>query len=151
MEFRLPREALTLWRIYALVMMIWGVLICGILAMFLPLELTAVLLILLIVTSAFVLFYYLPCLHESVHIVLSDDAILYTRGVFFSQKYIMPLPRMIYVQQFNTPISAAMRLRNLRLRAARSQLTVFSLAHSDAQEILRATGLAPDRRDGKNE
>lgn len=149
MEFHLPREALTLWRIYALVLTIWGLLMCGILAMLLPFELTAVLLVLLIVLSVFILFYYLPRLQESVHIVINDDAILYTRGVFFSQKYIMPLPRMIYVQQFNTPISAAMRLKNLRLRAARSQLTMFSLAYSDAEEILRVTGLAPDRKDGE--
>lgn len=150
MAFRLPKEALTLWRIYMLIAMIWGLLVCGLLAMLLPPKIAVVSLVVLLFASAFLLFYYLPRLHDSVHIVLTEEAILYTRGVFFNRKYIMPLPRMIYVQQFNTPISAAMRLRNLRLRAARSQLTVFSLSDKDAEEILRATGLAPDRKDGES-
>lgn len=138
MKFKLTTEALILWRIYALIVMIWGLLLCGLLSVMLPLPVTAVLLILIILLFAFAFFYYLPHLHRSVKIVLTDEALMYTRGVFFNQKYIMPRPRMIYVQQFNTPISAAMRLRNIRLRAARSQLTVFSLSYDDADAIVRA-------------
>lgn len=140
MKFTPPRRALILWRIYASIVMILALILCAFLGMVMPLLATVILLIVLICFGAFLIFYYLPKLKDSMIVTLTPDAVAYTRGVFINRKYVMPRPRMIYTEHFNTPLSAAMGLANLRLRAARGKLTVFSLAAENAAVVIHETG-----------
>lgn len=140
MEFTPPRAALTLWRVYSCAVSALALVLCVFLSLILPPPVSAALFSLVILSGAFLCFFYLPKLRENSRVILSSEAIMYTTGVFIRRKYLFPLPRMIYTEQFKTPVSSAMNLCNIRLRAARSRLTVFSLSSADAQKILDATG-----------
>lgn len=140
MTFRPPKNALVLFRTYALVLLIGVFILCAFLGLALPKGITAMLFALLAFAAVFLCFYYLPRLIKSMRVRLSTDALIYTRGVFVQRRYIMPRPRMIYVEQFDTPFSAALGLCNLRLRAAKGRLTIFCLSVEDAAAVIRATG-----------
>lgn len=140
MTFWPPKNALTLFRAYTLALLAGALVLCAFLGLVLPEGMTAVLLALLIFLAVFLCFHYLPRLMESMVVRLSADALIYTRGVFVRRQYIMPKPRMIYVQQFDTPVSAALGLCNLRLRAAKGRLTILSLSAEAAAAIIQATG-----------
>ncbi|MGI6270222.1 MAG: PH domain-containing protein [Candidatus Howiella sp.] len=140
MTFRPPKNALTLFRTYAMVLLAGVFVLCAFLGLALPKGITATLFALLIFLAVFLWFYYLPRLMESMAVRLSGDALVYTRGVFIRRRYIMPKPRMIYVEQFYTPFSAALGLCSLRLRASKGRLTIPCLSEQEAAAIIRATG-----------
>ena len=139
MKFYAPKKGLTLWRIYLGLILLWAIFSCIFLAFFLHPAAVTTFLIIAISISAFANFYYLPKLRESMSITISEEAIVYTSGVFINRRHILPRPRMIYTEQFYTPISLAMGLRNLRLHATRGMIYIFSLDASDAAQIIDAT------------
>ena len=128
-------KALRLWRdwlalLYMLLMFLWGVL----LALF-P---TAAWIAggVLLPAGLLLWFWYLPRLRKSYRVTLSSKAVTLSRGVLIRRQYLLPCPRLIYVEQFSTPLSALRGLRGLRLRAARGQLTVLALDKTDAEDFL---------------
>lgn len=133
--YTLSASTLRLWRgwlvlLYMLLMFLWGVL----LALF-PLAAWIAGGILL-PTGLVLWFWYLPRLQKSYRLTLSAEAVALSRGVFIRRQYLLPCPRLIYVEQFSTPLSALLGLRGLRLRAARGQLTVAAMDKADAEDFL---------------
>ena len=139
MKFYAPKKALTLWRIYLGIILLWAIFSCVFLAFFIPPVAVISFLIIAISICAFANFYYLPKLQDSMSIKISEEAIVYSSGVFINRRHVLPRPRMIYTEQFYTPISSAMGLRNLRLHATRGMIYIFSLDVDDAAKIINAT------------
>lgn len=48
--------------------------------------------------------WYFPRLQKSYRLTLSPDAVTLTRGVLIRRQYLLPCPRLIYVEQFSTPL-----------------------------------------------
>ncbi|MCI8361230.1 MAG: hypothetical protein HFE86_07850 [Clostridiales bacterium] len=133
--YTLSVKALRLWRdwlalLYMLLMFLWGAL----LALFPPAAWISGGVFL--PAGLLLWFWYLPRLRKSYRVTLSQKAVTLSRGVFVRRQYLLPCPRLIYVEQFSTPLSALRGLRGLRLRAARGQLTVLALDKADAEDFL---------------
>ncbi len=143
MEIKLSPAALLLWRILWVLESALFFTLLGLLAARFPSPLTFVLLGLCILLQGLGFFWYLPRLHASMILTLNAQAVVLIRGVFVRQKYILPLPRLIYAESFFSPLSALLGLRNLRLRAARGRLTVYGLRKEDIGRVLAATGAEP--------
>lgn len=133
--YTLSDKALRLWRdwlalLYMLLMFLWGVL----LALFPPAAWIAG--GALLPAGLLLWFWYLPRLMKSYRVILNEEAVTLSRGVLIRRQYLLPCPRLIYVEQFSTPLSALRGLRGLRLRAARGQLTIMALDKADAEDFL---------------
>ena len=85
-------------------------------------------------------FWYFPRLQKSYRLTLSEEAVTLTRGVLIRRQYLLPCPRLIYVEQFSTPLAGLLGLRGIRLRAARGRLTVPALSKEDAAAFLARLG-----------
>lgn len=128
-------NALTLWRCWLLLICLPLFILSGFLWIFLPAA-GGGLLAFALAAGALAWFWYLPRLKKSYRITLSAGAVTLTRGVLFRRQYLLPCPRLIYVEKFSTPLSLLLGMRGLRLRAARGRLTVPALSEKDIEDFL---------------
>lgn len=134
----LPQKTLLLWQLrcgLVGVLLITGIaLFCMITPwMLVPIAALAALL------AVFIL-WFLPLYFKSYEIVLSDNAVIVNRGVFFRTSYIMPYPRLVFSSSFSSPLAKAMGLSSVTLRAARGLIVIPEMEAEDANALL--TGLS---------
>ena len=133
--YTLPEKDLTLWRIWLVLVYLLLMFLCGVLLAFIPIA-GCIAMAGVLAAGAAAWFWYFPQLRKSYRVTLSEKAVVLTRGVIFRQEYLLPCPRLIYVERFSTPLSALLGLQGLRLRAARGRLTISCLSREDAADFL---------------
>ncbi|MBQ2934454.1 MAG: hypothetical protein IJE02_07570 [Clostridia bacterium] len=69
-------------------------------------------------------FIYLPFYFNSYKIVVNKSFISISKGVIIRTTNIMPYPRLVFAKSFTTPLSAAMELKCIMLKAARGWIFI---------------------------
>lgn len=69
-------------------------------------------------------FIYLPFYFKSYKIFVDKHFISISKGVIIHTTNIMPYPRLVFAQSFTTPLSAAMKLKCVMLKAARAWIFI---------------------------
>ncbi len=134
MTFVLPKRTCALWQIR--IVMVFA-LVCAAFAFFsrytiwflLPAAVSAS--VGLVFAFAFIPFYF-----KSYKITIDDGSIIINKGVIFKVTNIMPFPRLVYAQSFATPISTAMKIKGIMLKAARAWIFIPEIDNTDADILL---------------
>lgn len=138
-RYALSPKTMFIWRVRLILAGVVLAFLSGILAAFLPWAALAVAAAGL-AAGVWAFFWYLPRLHKSYLLNISTEAVVLTRGVFVTRQYLMPCPRLIYAERFTTPLTAALGLCGLRLRASRGKLTIPPLSLADTADIMLYLG-----------
>lgn len=80
--------------------------------------------------------WYIPKYLKNYKICICHSNISIYRGVLFKSIYIMPFPRLVFAQSFETPFASIMRLKGITLKAARGRLMIPELNNVDAEYLL---------------
>lgn len=136
-EKKLPKNTLRLWQIRIGTL---GVLLTALLSvsavftkwMFLAAFITALLFIVCV-------FIFLPLYIDSYKISFDDTSISVSYGIIFRTTFVMPYPRMVYIKLFATPLTKALRLSGVVLKAARGSLIVPEIEEADALLLMEYT------------
>ena len=78
-------------------------------------------------------FIYLPFYFKSYKIVVNKSFISISKGVVIQITNIMPYPRLVFAKSFTTPLSEAMKLKCIILKAARGWIFIpeIDCIHAD--------------------
>ncbi len=85
-------------------------------------------------------FWYLPCYFKGFSLTLDKNGIVVRGGVFIKVTRLMPFLRLIYIKSFRTPLSAALGLTGLSLKAARGILIVPELEAAEVAKLMKKIG-----------
>lgn len=134
MTFSLPNKTRRLWQLRIAV-----VFVLFFIAVFLIFKfsfLSLVINLILLVFKFILLLIYIPLYFKNYKISVYKSSISVSKGVFLKTVYIMPFPRLVFAQSFETPLSAMLNLRGVLLKAARSWLLIPELKRIDAEYLL---------------
>lgn len=137
LELKLPKKTLRVWqtRIF-MVAVILSAFLCILFDFY---TFSALVLILCAVIS----FVYLPLLFKSYTIILTDSYISVERGVFITSNKIMPRALLVYAESVSLPLSNALGLSAVILKAAKGFCVIPEIEKQRADELLVST------KDGK--
>ena len=133
-EYTLPKKTTFLWQIRIILLTFALAALClyfsGIFS-FLSVAAFA-----LIIAGVLIAFVYIPLFFNSYKIILSNDAVIVKYGVIIKNDHIMPYKRMIYAQSYQTPVARLLGVAAVRLKAARSYLSVAEIDKKSVQAII---------------
>ena len=134
MQYTPPIKALRLWQIRAA--LLWVALLLACFCLFW----TSVLLfpIVTAVTATFltVIFWYLPRFRKSCRISCKKNGIVIEQGVIFKKCQILTFNRMIFAQNFSTPLSRLFGLSFVILKSVHTAVLIPELSKAATKEIL---------------
>lgn len=81
-------------------------------------------------------FVYIPFYFNSYKISVDGNSITITKGVIIKTTNIMPYPRLVFAQSFTTPLSSAMKLKLVLLKAARGWIVIPEIEEVNADYLL---------------
>ncbi|MBR5922445.1 MAG: hypothetical protein IKZ59_01490 [Clostridia bacterium] len=133
MNFRPGGKTIILWQIRACSAFIASALLFFALSrLFAPLLVPA---LCLPVLGACASFWYVPVFLKGYNVHVGDNAVTVTCGVIIRTTRVMPYKRLVFAVGYSTPLARLLKLRGIRLRAARADLYIPEMAE-DAAELL---------------
>lgn len=88
----------------------------------------------------FAVIVYLCLFFKNYSVLLGENAIIVKSGVIIKTKRILPLPRLIYAEQFTTPLSRLLGLSRVSLRAVKVNLVIAELERESVLKIINIIG-----------
>jgi membrane protein YdbS with pleckstrin-like domain len=133
--FHADQKALKLLRLRLFFVLSTLIFICGIIFVFSkPAAAAAV--CLFFSAGAFLYFFYFPRLIRGYEIQIREKDVLVLRGVFNRQILILPQKRLLYTEEFVSPLMKRAGLRSVCFNAARGKIRVPFLKESDSKAII---------------
>lgn len=87
---------------------------------------------------------YVPFYFKTYKIVVDENSICVTKGIIIKTTNIMPFPRLVFAECFTTPLSTAMKLKCVMLKAARAWMLIPEIESSDADFLLDNLKVKPN-------
>lgn len=142
MTFALPQKTRILWQIRIVFAF---ALVCVAVALFSRFTLWFLLPAAIIATLglAFAII-YVPFYFKSYKITVDDNSISITKGVIIRTTNIMPYPRLVFAQSFTTPLSSAMKMKCVMLKAARGWILIPEIENINADYLLDNLRIMPN-------
>lgn len=134
MEYKLSEKAVTIWRIYATVLLLVTGFLCGAVAVFS----TVISIILLAAGSAAyagAVFLYLPALYNSYLFRILKDKIIITKGVIEKKQHHLFIQRVQYVEVNQTWIEKKYKTCTLVFHTAGANLTLHQIDYTVAKQL----------------
>ncbi len=141
--YKLPRKTLTLWQIRAAVIWLLLSAVCGFYSI--TMHIFVYLLSVLAVIFAVVIFWYIPKFFSGCKVKYLSGAVVIEMGVIIKTTHILPFSRLIYTQTLVTPVSKALGLRAVTLKAARSRVFIPEMLKGDLDELIEAISKGDDQ------
>lgn len=142
MTFALPKKTRFLWQLR--IFFAFAIL-CAVVAFFSRYTLWFLLPAAIIATLGLCFaFVYVPFYFKSYKIAVDENSISITKGVIIKTIQIMPYPRLVFAQSFTTPLSAAMRMKCVMLKAARGWMLIPEIDNVDAEYLLDNLRVKPN-------
>ena len=136
-EWKLPKKTLRVWQLRLfLLSVILGAFLCLLFSLYL---LSAIVLILCAVISLV----FFPLLFKSYKITLNDTYISVEKGIFIITTRIFPRENLVYAESVSLPLSNALGVSAVVLKAARSFCVIPEIEKEKTDQILKMT------KDGK--
>ena len=132
-ELQLPKKTLRVWQIRNFMI---GIIISAFLTILFSLYIPSAI---LLIICAIVSFIYLPLLHRSYKITIADTYISVERGVFIKADKIMPRALLVYAESMSLPLSNALGLSAVILKAARGYCIIPEIEKPIADELILST------------
>lgn len=142
MTFNLPRKTRVLWQLR--IILAFAVL-CAVVAFFSRYTLWFLLPTAIIATIGLIFaFIYVPFYFNSYKITVDDNSISITKGVVIRTTNIMPYPRLVFAQSFTTPLSSALKMKCVMLKAARGWILIPEIENEHAEYLLDNLRVKPN-------
>lgn len=142
MTFKLPKKTQILWQIRFVLAF---ALLCAAVAFFSRYTLWFLLPAAIIATLGLVFaFIFVPFYFNSYKISVDENSITITKGIIIRTTNIMPYPRLVFAQSFTTPISSAMKLKCVMLKAARGWILIPEIENINADYLLDNLRIKPN-------
>lgn len=132
-ELKLPKRTLRVWQ--TRIFMVAIILSAFLSILFSFYIFSAILLI----VCAMVSFIYFPLLYKSYTITISNTYISVEKGVFIKSEKIMPRALLVYAESMSLPLSNALGLSAVILKAARGFCVIPEIEKQTADELLLST------------
>lgn len=134
MRGHLPKKTLLLWEIRIFILLILPAAAAGIAAAYIGflIWIFAFLCVALLVLEL----WYIPKLFKSFEIYADCESVRISYGVIIKTSHIMPYPRLIFAQTFQTPLAKRLSLSALSLKAARTALFIPEIEEKDAEALV---------------
>lgn len=142
MTFNLPRKTRVLWQLR--IILAFAVL-CAVVAFFSRYTLWFLLPTAIIAAIGLIFaFIYVPFYFNSYKITVDDNSISITKGVVIRTTNIMPYPRLVFAQSFTTPLSSALKMKCVMLKAARGWILIPEIENEHAEYLLDNLRVKPN-------
>lgn len=136
-EWKLPKKTLRVWQLRLFLL---AVILCAFLCFLFSLYLLSVIVLILCAVISLVFF---PLLFKSYKITLNDTYISVEKGIFIITTRIFPRENLVYAESVSLPLSNALGVSAVVLKAARSFCVIPEIEKEKADQILKMT------KDGK--
>lgn len=136
-EWKLPKKTLRVWQLRLFLL---AVILCAFLCLLFSLYLLSAIVLILCAVISLVFF---PLLFKSYKITLNDTYISVEKGIFIITTRIFPRENLVYAESVSLPLSNALGVSALVLKAARSFCVIPEIEKEKADQILKMT------KDGK--
>jgi len=142
MTFNLPKKTRLLWQVR--IVFAFAV-VCAAVAFFSRYTLWFLLPAAVIATLGLVFaFIYVPFYFKSYKISVDKNSIIIAKGVIIRTTNIMPFPRLVFAQSFTTPLSSAMKMKAVVLKAARAWVLIPEIENVSADYLLENLKVTPN-------
>lgn len=132
-ELKLPKRTLRVWQ--TRIFMVAIILSAFLSILFSFYIFSAILLI----VCAMVSFIYFPLLYKSYTITISNTYISVEKGVFIKSEKIMPRALLVYAESMSLPLSNALGLSAVILKAAKGFCVIPEIEKQKADELILST------------
>lgn len=136
-EWKLPKKTLRVWQLRIFLL---AVILCAFLCLLFSLYLLSAIILTLCAVISLVFF---PLLFKSYKITLNDTYISVEKGIFIITTRIFPRENLVYAESVSLPLSNALGVSAVVLKAARSFCVIPEIEKEKADQILKLT------KDGK--
>ena len=136
-EWKLPKKTLRVWQLRLFLL---AVILCAFLCLLFSLYLLSAVVLILCAVISLVFF---PLLFKSYKITLDDTYISVEKGIFIITTRIFPRENLVYAESVSLPLSNALGVSAVVLKAARSFCVIPEIEKEKADQILKMT------KDGK--
>ncbi len=136
-EWKLPKKTLRVWQLRLFLL---AVILCAFLCLLFSLYLLSAIVLILCAVISLVFF---PLLFKSYKITLNDTYISVEKGIFIITTRIFPRENLVYAESVSLPLSNALGVSAVVLKAARSFCVIPEIEKEKADQILKMT------KDGK--
>lgn len=132
-KLKLPKRTLRVWQIR--IFMVAIILSAFLSILFSFYTFSAILLI----VCAMLSFIYFPLLYKSYTITISNTYISVEKGVFIKSEKIMPRALLVYAESMSLPLSNALGLSAVILKAAKGYCVIPEIEKQTADELILST------------
>ncbi len=129
-ELKLPKRTLRVWQIRIFMV---AIILSAFLSILFSLYIFSAI---LLIVCAMVSFIYFPLLYKSYTITISNTYISVEKGVFIKSEKIMPRALLVYAESMSLPLSNALGLSAVILKAARGFCVIPEIEKQTADELL---------------
>lgn len=136
-EWKLPKKTLRVWQLRLFLL---AVILCAFLCLLFSLYLLSAIVLILCAVISLIFF---PLLFKSYKITLNDTYISVEKGIFIITTRIFPRENLVYAESVSLPLSNALGVSAVVLKAARSFCVIPEIEKEKADQILKMT------KDGK--
>lgn len=132
-QLKLPKRTLRVWQTRIFMV---AIILSAVLTILFSLYIISA--ILLLVCAA-VSFLYFPLLYRTYAITVTDSYISVERGVFIRSQKIMPRALLVYAESVSLPLSNALGLSAVILKAAKGYAVIPEIEKDKADQLILST------------
>lgn len=132
-ELKLPKRTLRVWQIRIFMV---AIILSAFLSILFSFYIFSAILLIVCATVSFI---YFPLLYKSYTITISNTYISVEKGVFIKSEKIMPRALLVYAESMSLPLSNALGLSAVILKAARGFCVIPEIEKQTADELLLST------------
>lgn len=134
MKGTLPKKTLLLWEIRILCVFLIVSAAAGIAAVYLGFFIWILIFLCALLLALGV--WYVPMFYKSFELYADSESVRVNYGVLIKTSHIMPYPRLIFAQTFQTPLAKKLKLSAVSLKAARARLLIPEIDEKYADSLV---------------
>ena len=132
-EWKLPKKTLIVWRLR---LFLFTIILCAFLGIFFSLYVFSAVLLLLCFAFSLI---FLPFLIKSYVITVTDAYISVEKGIIIKKTQIMPRKNLVYAESLSLPLSNALGLSAVILKAAKGYCVILEIEKEKADILISST------------
>lgn len=132
-KLKLPKRTLRVWQIRIFMV---AIILSAFLSILFSLYIFSAI---LLIVCAMLSFIYFPLLYKSYTITISNTYISVEKGVFIKSEKIMPRALLVYAESMSLPLSNALGLSAVILKAAKGYCVIPEIEKQTADELILST------------
>lgn len=85
--------------------------------------------------------YYIPQYVRRIRVIIGDECLAVSRGVFIHRTVIIPNPKCVYCEHIRSPLMYCFRVESVRIKLIRRSVIISGLSKADAELVIAQMNL----------